>query len=147
HVLGLDRRRQHASGRWTIRLITSRRGKRWIITIARDRAYHAVLEHQHRSELGTANVDCVLQYLLEHRGKITRRRTDDLQDLGGRGLLLKRFLEIVRPSLHLLKQPRILDRDQGLFSKRFSQRDFALTEHVGSFPCKYQYPGALLTAN
>ena len=132
HVLGLDRRRQHASGRWAIRLITSHRGKRWIIIIARDRAYHAALEQHHRSELGAANVDCVLQHLVEHRGKIRRRRTDDLQDLGGRGLLLKGFLEIVRLGLYLVEQVDIADRDHRLVGEGLNELDLLLAERASN---------------
>ena len=52
--------------------------------------------------------------------EIERRAADDLQHVGGRGLLLQRLGEIVAScALHLVEQPHVLDRDQGLIARRF----------------------------
>ena len=48
----------------------------------------------HVSELGLANARRVCEHGLEYRLQLPGRRRDDLQHLGGRGLLLQRLAEI-----------------------------------------------------
>ena len=62
---------------------------------------------------------------VEHRLHVRRRTGDHLENVGGRGLPLQRFLGLV-------EQPGILDRDQGLVAEGFGQCDFAVAEHAGS---------------
>ena len=45
--------------------------------------------------------------------------------LGGRRLLLQRLVEVARARLHLVEQPRVLDRDDGLVGESLEQRDLA----------------------
>src|SRR6516164_2235750 len=47
---------------------------------------------------------------IQHRPQIECRAADDLEHVGGGGLLLQRFAQLV-------EQPRILDRDDGLCCK------------------------------
>ena len=47
---------------------------------------------------------------LQHRLQIERRAADDLEHVGGGGLLLEGFAQF-------LQQPRVLDRDDGLAAK------------------------------
>ena len=60
-----------------------------------------------RAELGVADAHRIRQHGVEHRLKLAGRTGDDLQHLGGRGLLLQRFAQLV-------EQPRILDGDDRL---------------------------------
>ena len=67
---------------------------------------------------------------VQHRLEIGRRRGDDPQDLGGRGLLLQRLgdlavalLKLGVALLQLLEQPGVLDRDHGLVRERLQQPD------------------------
>ena len=53
--------------------------------------------------------------------QFTGRTRDDLQHLGGRGLLLQRFAQLV-------KQARILDRDDGLRGEVLNQLDLLVGE-------------------
>ena len=53
--------------------------------------------------------------------KVERRAADDLEHVGGGGLLLQRFAEVARFRLHLVEQPRILDRDHGLVGEGLEQ--------------------------
>ena len=53
--------------------------------------------------------------------EIERRPADDLQHVGGRGLLLQRFREIAGARLHLVEQPHILDRDHRLVGEGLQQ--------------------------
>src|SRR6266702_8879811 len=51
---------------------------------------------------------------IEHRLEIEGRTADNLEHLGGRGLLLQRFPQLVQ-------QPRVLDRDDGLAREACNQ--------------------------
>ena len=66
------------------------------------------------AELRLANAHGVFQHRLEHRLKFPRRTGDDLQHLGGRGLLLQRLREISGAMAQLIQQPGVLDRDHRL---------------------------------
>src|SRR6266567_4766447 len=55
---------------------------------------------------------------VEHRLKIEGRSANDLENLGGRRLLLQRFAQLPGARLHLLEQPHVLDGDHGLVGKR-----------------------------
>src|SRR5215472_15574660 len=100
-LLGSDRGGHQALWVRTEDLVGSCCRKRRRRIIEGSLAQGVAFDQIHRSELRAADPRSVLQYLLEHRGKITRRRTDDLQDLGGRSLLLEGFLEIACLGLHL----------------------------------------------
>ena len=50
---------------------------------------------------------------IEHRLQIEGRAADDLEHVGGGGLLLQRFAQLV-------EQPRVLDGDDGLAAKFFT---------------------------
>ena len=59
--------------------------------------------------------------LVEHRLRVGHRAADDLQHLGGRGLLLERLLGLV-------EQARVLDRDHRLVGERAQQADLLVGE-------------------
>ena len=54
---------------------------------------------------------------VEHGLQIEGRAADDLQHVGGRGLLLQRFREIARARPDLFEQAHVLDRDDGLIGE------------------------------
>src|SRR5262249_59724408 len=56
----------------------------------------------------------LLQHSLEHRLQLTRRAANNLEHIGGGGLLLQRFAQLV-------EQSRILDRDDGLVGEHLQQ--------------------------
>ena len=58
----------------------------------------------------------LFEHRIEHRREIAGRRVDDLQHLGGRGLLLQRLAG-------LGDQPRVLHRDHRLRREILQQRD------------------------
>ena len=64
--------------------------------------------------------------VVEHRLQVERRAADDLQHVGGRGLLLQRLGEIARPRLHLVEQAHVLDRDDRLVGEGLDELDLAL---------------------
>ena len=64
----------------------------------------------------------------QHRFQVERRAADDLQHLGGRGLLLQGFAQIVGAHAQFAEQPRVLDRDHGLAGETRHQIDLLVGE-------------------
>src|SRR5262245_27907087 len=58
---------------------------------------------------------------VQHHLQVKRRTADDLEDIGGGGLLLKRFTQ-------LIEQPCVLDGDDGLSCEVLEQIDLLLGE-------------------
>ena len=58
--------------------------------------------------------------------QIERRPADDLQHVGGRGLVLQRLGEVAVLALHLVEQPRVLDGDRRLVGESLDELDLAL---------------------
>ncbi len=69
---------------------------------------------------------------VEHRLQIERRAADDLQHVGGRGLLLQRLGQIARARLHLVEQPRVLDRDHRLVGEGLHELDLAIGKKLST---------------
>src|SRR5215472_6146975 len=67
-------------------------------------------------ESGSAQSQGLFEHRVEHRSEVARRAIDDLQYLGGRGLLLEGLAR-------LGQQPRILHRDDRLRREILQQRD------------------------
>ena len=70
---------------------------------------------------GPAEAVRLLQYRVEHRREVAGRGVDDLQHLGGRGLLLQRLARLGH-------QPRVLHRDDRLRREILQQRDLLVGE-------------------
>ena len=62
-----------------------------------------------------------LDQRVEHRLQIEGRAADDLEHVGGGGLLLQRFAQLV-------EQPRVLDSDDGLGGEVLDQLDLLVGE-------------------
>ena len=58
---------------------------------------------------------------VEHRFQVAGRTADDLQHVGGRGLLLQGFAQFA-------EQPRVLDGDDGLGGEVLDQLDLLVGE-------------------
>src|SRR5262245_34473661 len=82
----------------------------------------AIIEDQ-LPELGLADAHGVCEHSLEHRFQLTGRTADDAEDLGGSGLLLQRFPQLV-------EQPGVLDGDDGLFGKARHQLNLLVREQA-----------------
>src|ERR1700687_6146844 len=70
---------------------------------------------------GFAKAVRLLQYRVKHRGEVAGRGIDDLQHLGGRGLLLQGLLR-------LGDEARVLHRDDRLRREILQQRDLLVGE-------------------
>src|SRR5262249_16161310 len=77
--------------------------------------------------LGCAKPRRVLDQSVENGLKLEGRAADDLEHVGGGGLLLQRFAELV-------EQPRILDRDHGLVGETLDQLDLLVGERSDLLP-------------
>src|SRR5262245_37909894 len=69
-----------------------------------------------------------LDQRVEHGLQIEGRAADDLEHIGGSGLLLERFGEVVSALAQLVEQARILDGDDGLRSEVLHQLDLLVGE-------------------
>ena len=78
-------------------------------------------ERYDAAELGLADTRRVLQHGLEDRLQLAGRTADDLQHVGGGGLLLQRFAQLV-------EQPGVLDGDDGLCGEILHQLDLLVAE-------------------
>ena len=65
------------------------------------------LPHLDAAGIGRTKLRRQLDQRIEHSLQVEGRTTDDLQHVGGRGLLLQGFAQ-------LTQQPRVLDGDNGL---------------------------------
>jgi hypothetical protein len=72
--------------------------------MCRDVTEPAVLTEYQDSELGLADAHGLLERGFKHRLQLTRRTADDLEDLGGRCLLLQRLGKLVLARCELLFQ-------------------------------------------
>jgi hypothetical protein len=64
----------------------------------------------------------------QHGLQIERGAADDLEHVGGGGLPLQRFAQLLRARLHLVEQPHVLNRDHGLVGERRSELDLLVGE-------------------
>src|SRR5262249_6688516 len=100
----------------------------WWRAIHGDSAESISFTQIHGAELGCADTRRILQHGLEHRLQLAGRTADNLQHLRGRGLLLQRFTEVVGALTQLVKEPRILDGDDGLGGEVLDQLDLLVGE-------------------
>src|SRR6516165_10576742 len=85
------------------------------------------VKSQKATKSGAAQTHRFFQHRIEHRAKMARRGVDDLQYLGGRGLLLQSLAR-------LGKEPRVLDRDDRLHGEVLQQRDLLFCEGADLLP-------------
>ena len=71
--------------------------------------------------VGVAEPGGRLHQRLQHRLQVEGRAADDLEHVGGGGLLLQRFAQLV-------EQPRVLDGDDGLSGEVLHQLDLLVGE-------------------
>src|SRR5262249_33402124 len=76
-----------------------------------------------QSKFGIAAPSCACQNGLEDWLQLAGRTGDHLQHLGGRGLLLQRFAQIVGALTQLVEEAGILDGDDRLIGKGSHQLD------------------------
>ena len=70
---------------------------------------------------------------IQYRFEIERRAADDLENIGGRRLLLQRFTQLV-------EEARVLDGDDGLVGERGEQFYLFISESLQLRPSQYQHP-------
>ena len=88
-----------------------------------DVAEAVVLAKHQDSKVGFADPRRAFQNNLKYWLQVTGRRADDLEHVGGGGLLLQRFAQLV-------EQPRVLDGDDGLVGEILNQLDLLVGERA-----------------
>src|ERR1700757_3139149 len=86
-----------------------------------------------------AQSEGLFEHRVEYRLKVARRGVDDLQDLGGRGLLLQCLAG-------LGNEPGVFDRDDGLVGKGADQLDLPLGKRLDPLPTNPDDPDRLALA-
>src|SRR5262245_64792369 len=89
--------------------------------VARRMLVGRTLLSMNSGDVGLAQSSRRLHQRVQHRLQIEGRAADDLEHVGGGGLLLQRFAQLV-------EQPRILDRDHGLSGEVYQQLDLLVGE-------------------
>jgi hypothetical protein len=75
----------------------------------------------HQRHMGVAQLGHRLDQRIEHRLQVEGRAADDFEHVGGGGLLLEGFPQLV-------EQARVLDGDHGLAGKILHQRDLLVSK-------------------
>src|SRR5262245_5284469 len=92
-----------------------------------DAQIFAILKH-YRRVIGIAELAGALDNGLKRRTDVRWRGGDHIQDVGAAGLVSEGFLQVTLFRLHLVEQPRILDRNDRLVGKRLDQLDLPLSK-------------------
>src|SRR5262249_3841399 len=86
-----------------------------------------------------ANLGGVLKDRGENRVEVARRGTDNLEHVGGSGLLLQRFRKIPGARLHLVEQTHVFDRNDSLVGKRGGEFNLCVSERTDSGLHQYKH--------
>src|SRR5262249_31918731 len=98
------------------------------MAVARGPAVDFTVAPEQHDVVCLAKPGCRLCKRVQHGLQIERRAADDLEHVGGGGLLLQRFGEIVRALAQLFQQPGGLCRDDGPCSAGLSQVDLLVID-------------------
>jgi hypothetical protein len=85
--------------------------------VCRHKADSALLIKVERAEIGLTEPRRVSEETAEHRLQVAGRTADDLKDIRGPGLLLKRFAKVGDSLAQFIEQSRVLDGDDSLSGK------------------------------
>src|SRR5262245_65659945 len=91
------------------------------VTVSLREEEHPVLLPSYRGVVGATKAASRFNKRLQHRLEIEGRAADDLEHVGGGGLLLKRFPQLVQ-------QSSVLDGDDGLAGEISDQFDLLIRE-------------------
>ena len=100
------------------------------VAVARHKGVNLSLRTMDGYAVGTAKSRRRLDKGIEHGLQIEGRAADHLEHVGGSGLLLQRFREIVGASAQLVEQAGVLDGDHRLIGKALEQRDLFLVKRL-----------------
>src|SRR5260370_12268581 len=86
-----------------------------------------------RSRVRFAETRCRLNKRVQNGLQIEGRAADDLEHIGGGGLLLQRFPQLV-------EQARVLDGNDGLIGKGLEKRDLLISKRIDDGTAKDDRP-------
>src|SRR3974390_2033216 len=113
-LLRFDNAAESTSWPWSLRSALPELGKCWRHSDHCSRAHGTILITKQDTKAGFADAHCIFQHGLEHGLELAGRTADDLEHVGGGGLLLKRLL-------CLIEQAHVFNRDYRLLRKRLQQ--------------------------
>src|SRR5215470_4495815 len=102
-------------------ILSNERFKFWRCIISNNTTQHLAIEAEDKSPIGSTKPYRTFGNGFEDRLQIERRPTDDLKHIGGGGLLLKGFTQLV-------EQSRVLDGDDSLGCKVLNKLDLLVGE-------------------
>ncbi len=97
-------------------------------SVMRDNLIGRTLAQKKNTSIGRTQARRRLDQGIEHRLQIEGRAADDLEHVGGGGLLLQRLGEVVGALPQLVEQARVLDGDDSLGGKVLDQIDLLVGE-------------------
>jgi hypothetical protein len=100
------------------------------LTPVRNEMQEVAIKAHGATIVGAAEKHSTLSDCFEHGKNIGWRAADDVEHCTCRCLIFERFLQFLRPRLHLLEQSSVLDGDQGLIGEGSNQRDLVLSERL-----------------
>src|SRR5262252_3859368 len=108
----------------TDRILPNKRLKFRRRIISNNAPQHLSIEAIYKSSIGSTKPHRTFRDSFKNWLKIERRTANDLQHIRGCGLLLERFAQFV-------KQPRVLDGDDGLCGERPQKRKLFIRKRAG----------------
>src|SRR6185369_14510523 len=100
-----------------------KRGKFLVHVVGGNQADLAIDVLPDVGDLGTAEPCGGFNDDVQYRLQVGGRTADDAENVAGRGLLLQRFHQLLRASLHFLKQADVLDGNHRLVGEGGDQLD------------------------
>src|SRR6516165_10724132 len=100
----------------------------------------------HCSDVGLAQPTGRPEQRIEHGSKVECRAADDLEHVGGRGLLLQRFCKIARLGLDLVEQANILDGYHSLVGESGNQGYLLFSKKLNALAREYNDADQLVLA-
>src|SRR6516164_1007415 len=82
--------------------------------VARSRPVGIATREKNNGILGLTKPGCRLDQSIKHSLQVEGGAADDLEDIGGRRLLLERYRQVARALAQLAEQPRVFDGNDGL---------------------------------
>ncbi|MBA7467261.1 hypothetical protein ES707_02475 [subsurface metagenome] len=93
----------------------------------------AVVLECDRAHVGIAELRGGFRKRVQNRLEVEGRTADQLEHVGGCGLLLQRLAQLLGAGLHLVEQSRVFDRDHRLVGEGLQQFDVVWSERAGLF--------------
>src|SRR5262245_26140857 len=106
-----------------------------------------LLQHQYMRVIGFTEFAGRCRYGVQYRLQVIGGARDDGEHLTSCGLVFERLLQLAFRGLLSLKQPRVLDGDDGLVGEHFQQFNLSISERANLCAADEDRSDCLLTTN